>query len=168
MTIQHQKFCEDVIKGCTLYVAYANAFQKKTITPAVKSAANRLAASPHIKNKIAELRARAEEISEAEAVLTLVEKRKFLARIVRTPVSILHPDKKDTHDLIKKVITKTIGAGEDCETILEIEGYDKIKAITEDTNLAGDGAESEHFRTLNTLLNNIPIAGMVTPTDKMI
>ena len=60
-----------------------------------------------------------------------------------------------------------IGIGENAEVIIEVEGYDKIKAITEDTALAGDGAESEGLRALDKLLSNIPREGMITPTDEL-
>jgi hypothetical protein len=162
----HQKFAEEIAIGTPPGKAYAIAYGKATVTKAVDGAARRLAATPPIVAKVAEIRQRAAAITEEAAVLTLSEKRMFLARIVRTAVTDLHVT-KPTRDLIKKITTRSIGSGENAETITEIEGYDKIKAITEDTSLAGDGADSEHFRALNSILSKIPTEGMITPTDSM-
>jgi cell division protein FtsL len=162
----HQRFAEEIAIGTPNGKAYAIAFGKPGTSGSVDSAARRLAAAPHIIAKVAELRQRAAARSEEAAVLTLTEKRIFLARIVRTAVTALD-EKGDTKDLIKKISVRSIGSGENSEQITEIEGYDKIKAISEDTALAGDGAESEHLRALNTLLAGIPIDGMIKPTDSM-
>lgn len=166
MKAQHQKFAELHATGIDAGTAYATAYNVPYNRSAISSG-KRLATASHIRAKITELRERAAQQSEAECVLTLIEKRKFLARVLRTPVTALDPENKSTHDLIKKVSRKMLGTGENAEEIIEVEGYDKIKAITEDTALAGDGAESEGLRALDKLLSNIPREGMITPTDEL-
>ena len=166
MKPQHQKFAELYATGVDAGTAYATAYGIPYTRSAI-SAGKRLATKPQIAAKVQELRERAKEASEAAAVLTLVEKRTFLARVLRTPVTHLDPSDKSTHDLIKKVSRKMLGTGENAEEVMEIEGYDKIKAITEDTALAGDGAESDTMRALDRLLGSIPREGMILPTDTM-
>lgn len=167
MDPRHQKFAELLALGTSAGPAYAEAYSKPAITASVAAAGRRLATQSHIAAKVQSIREKAAIESEAATVLSLQEKRQFLARIVRTPVTLLDPDDKSTHDLIKKVSIKVIGSGENLDTTTEVEGYDKIKAIVEDTNLAGDGAESDTMRVIGRLLGDIPRDGMILPTDKM-
>jgi hypothetical protein len=165
MKPQHQKFAELIAIGKTAGEAYQIAYEKPRLTPAVHSAAQRLAAMPTIIAKVKELRTRAEAQSEAAAVMTLVEKRKFLAEILRTPVTKLDPKQHD--HLIKKITRRVIGSGEEAEEVMDIEGYDKLKAIELDTELAGDGNQNEFTRSFLDLLRQVPATGMIQPTDKM-
>ena len=100
MTPQRQKFAELIATGEPNTRAYAAAFNKPKITDSVRSAAARLAKDPEIHAKITELRTRAREASEAAAILTIQEKRMYLAQIVRTPITEIE---KEAHkNLIKK------------------------------------------------------------------
>ena len=165
----HQKYAELRASGTDAGTAYATAYNKPSITSSVLGAARRLDTDPRIKAKIAELRQRANEESEAAAVLNIIEKRKFLAEILRTPVTDLDPDpdkKTGKHHLIKKVTTKMIGTGENAVQITEVEGYDKIRAITTDNELAGDAAPTG-LAALAQIFNGISTAGAVKPIDRM-
>jgi hypothetical protein len=163
----HQKYAELRASGTDAGTAYATAYNKTSITPAVLGAARRLDTDPRIKAKIAELRQRANEESEAAAVLNIIEKRKFLAEILRTPVTELDPEQsKGKHHLIRKVTRKMIGTGENAIEITEVEGYDKIKAITTDNELEGDAAPTG-FQALAQIFSGISTAGAVKPIDRM-
>jgi len=163
----HQKYAELRASGTDAGTAYATAYNKPSITSSVLGAARRLDTDPRIKAKIAELRQRANEESEAAAVLNIIEKRKFLAEILRTPVTELDPEhSKGKHHLIKKVTRKMIGTGENATEITEVEGYDKIRAITTDNELAGDAAPTG-LAALAQIFNGISTAGAVKPIDRM-
>ena len=162
----HQKYAELRASGTDAGTAYATAYNKPAITAAVLGAARRLDTDPRIKAKIAELRQRANEESEAAAVLNIIEKRKRLAEHFRTPVTDLDPDDPKTKHLIKKVTRKMIGTGENATEVTEIEGYDQLRIIQIDNELAGDAAPTG-LAALAQIFNGISSAGAVKPIDRM-
>ena len=123
----HQKFCEGIVVGSTAADAYRAAYPNTTADNARKNAA-RLATKAEIQAEIARQRAVAEK-EAGSAVLTLVEKRGFLARIFRARVALL-PQDSDLLQSIKKM-----------ENGCEIRVPDKIAAIKLDNGLAGEAPQ---------------------------
>lgn len=122
----HRQFCEGVVSGLTFSDAYRAAYPEAAPENARKNAA-RLTAREDIQAEIARLRAVADERA-GSAVLTLMEKRIFLARIVRACVALL-PEDSDLWQSIKRT-----------EDATEFRLPDKLAAIRLDNDLAGEGA----------------------------
>jgi hypothetical protein len=164
MKYEHQKFAELRATGKNASESYMLAYGKPALTPSVNAAAARLDAQSNIIAKVKELRDRADAATEAAAVLTIVEKRKWIAQVLRTDVTDLS-EQKNKH-LIKKITRRVIGSGENAEEVEDIEGYDKFKAIDLDNQLAGDGG-NEFTRSFTEYLKGMSNKGMITPTDQM-
>lgn len=141
MHLAHRKYCEGVASGLTGTAAYMAAYPQASRGTA-KGQSRRLLRKPEIRSEIERLRRQAEEIA-GPAVLTLAEKRSFLARIVRARPALLEPDS----DLWQSV--KETKAG------MEYRLPDKIAAIKEDNDLAGDGAMAAGHDELAALLARI-------------
>lgn len=117
------RFVYLLIEGLSQSAAYAEAFGKdpdpeKTgkFPKAIVEAASRLA------NRDAVVRYRRALMAyDRDSMLTVGEKRRFLADVVRTPVGKLTADSPLVHKITDK----------------EIVGYDAIKAMQEDSKLAG-------------------------------
>lgn len=120
----HRKFCEGIVVGNTAASAYRVAYPNTTADNARKNAA-RLVAKADIQAEIARQRTVAEK-EAGSAVLTLVEKRSFLARVVRARVALLPPDS----DLFQSIKRTASGS--------EIRLADKIAAIKLDNDLVGE------------------------------
>ena len=124
-----QKFCEGIVTGKTVTDAYAEAYPKAS-RPAACAHGARLMAKPEIRAELGRLRSLAEQ-QAGGAVLTLMEKRIFLARIVRACIAKL-PEDSDLWASIKRT-----------EAGVEFRLPCKLAAIREDNDLAGEGSEAE-------------------------
>jgi len=164
MTPKQSQFAQLHAAGTAAPEAYAQVYGCTAKSASVN--ASKLLAKDHIIAEVDRLRKLAKEQADADAVLSINEKRILLARIVRTPVSKLNQH-DDTRDLIKKVTCKLLGTGEAAEEIEEIEGYDKLRVIQLDTELAGDGASIGNSSDFTQFLKSLPTTGMIRPNDKM-
>ena len=99
-----------------------------------------------IQAEIARIRAKAELLSGG-AVLTLVEKRKFVARLLRSNLSTF--DAEVDGDLLQEVSDTEFGK--------KIKLCGKMEAIKLDNDLAGEGSEAK---------GNAGIAGLLTKLRK--
>ena len=86
----HRKFCEGIVSGPTGVRAYALAYPRCSLNTA-RINASQLRAKPHIQQEIARRRAQAEAIVGSD-VLILIEKRRWLARVVRANLAFLDPE----------------------------------------------------------------------------
>lgn len=120
-----RKFCEGVAKGLSGTAAYVLAYPKSS-RDAARSSAPDLLAKTSIQAEIDRLRAKAEE-KAGSAVLTLVEKRQFLARVVRAQIAQL-PDDSDLFDSV-----------EETKFGRKYKLPSKISAIQADNELCGGG-----------------------------
>jgi hypothetical protein len=141
LTGPQQKFCEGVVSGLNGTEAYASAYPRATRS-AARAQAARLLTKPSIQQEIARMRNKAEEMA-GSAVMTLKEKREFLARLVRSQVGRLPGDS----DLWNSIKTTEIGT--------EYRLPDKLKAIELDNDLAGEGSEAEGQDALAQLLERV-------------
>jgi hypothetical protein len=89
MLSTHRKFCEGIVTGLSGVRAYALAYPRCSLKTARLNASH-LRAKPHIQGEIAPLRAQA-DASSGSAVLALIEKRRWLARVVRANLALLNP-----------------------------------------------------------------------------
>lgn len=153
---QHQRFADLYISMGDASAAYKLAGFKCTDRSAV-TGASRLLKSPDVTRYLAHIQQAAEDAT----VLSLIEKRKFLAKIVRTPLSKLDPTDEDTSLIIKKSTT----TDSDTHSTTTIEKLCPLKAIEIDNKLAGDDSESTSLKEIADALRSI--ASPVIPEDKM-
>lgn len=140
-----RKFCEGIVAGLNQTAAYQAAYPRASYGAARAKAAV-LAAKDSIKAEIARLRAKADE-KAGSAVMTLAEKRAFLARVVRTPIGEI----RETSDLCQEK-TETVGAE---STTVKLRMPDKLAAIKLDNDLAGEGSEAGANDALTELLERV-------------
>jgi phage terminase small subunit len=166
MTQKQQKFCAQYATGMPASHAYQAVYGGKVTT--ARTNASKLLANPEIEAEVHRLRKLAREAADEGVVLSILEKRKWIAGAVRANVHELTPEDKSKAPYIKKITTRVIGSGEAAAAVTEIEGYDKARLIELDTDLAGDGAEQPGIAALGQFLAQaIDPAGKVIPTDKM-
>ena len=116
-----QKFAEGIVAGNSATAAYRAAYLRSG-QRAAEVGASRLLRNAEVTAEIERQRATAEK-QAGSALMTLMEKRMFLARVVRANVALLPPDS----DL-------WIGVG-----TRRLRMPDKLRAIKLDNDLAGEG-----------------------------
>jgi len=132
---RHQRFADVLLKGSTLVDAYmAAGFQCKR-TSALQNA-KRLRKNPEVEAYILALQKKAAD----ESLLTIQEKRRFLARVVRVPLAKLDPTNQDdpNGDLIKSHSTNE----SETSSSMRIEKLDPLKAIQLDNELDASSPEN--------------------------
>jgi hypothetical protein len=155
---RHQRFADLVLGGENAAKAYVEAgFTAKS--PQVRSAnASRLLKRADVRAYMEEIRKRAAD----DSVMDLLERRRFYARIVRTPLMAIDPNDpaRKNGDIIKKFKRSEFG--------YELEKLCPLKACELDTKAAGEDSESnalgdlaEAFRAIGAMSSG-PI-----PTDKL-
>lgn len=162
---RHQRFADLRLRGQSLIDAYqAAGFGTKDRRSS--SNAKKIENRPDV---LAYMDAVRREASKG-SVLTVEEKREFLARIVRVPLIAINPaDPHDPNaDLIKKAKRKTTeGNEQEPEAWIydEVEKYDALRAIDEDNKLAGDDPASKAITDLAAALSSL--GGSALPEDRM-
>lgn len=151
LTGPQQKFCEGIVAGMTRKAAYAAAYEKAKTSAARSS--SRLMLRPEIQAEIARLRALAQE-KAGSSVMTLIEKRQWLARIVRARPALLPEDS----DLWQSVRRSHYG--------LVMKLPNKIEAIMADNELAGHGDDAAMNDSLMQLLMSIRRGDAATRGDQ--
>ena len=141
MTGPQIKFAEGVAMGLSQTDAYRAAFPKCKPT-SVEANAFRLMANDGVVMEIERLRAEAARLP-GSAVLTIAEKRDFIARVVRCKVG----EEPHDSDLWSSVKVGPQGA--------EYRLPDKLAAIKADNDLAGDGSEAEGSDALAEFLRTL-------------
>ena len=135
------KFCEGIATGLNGTEAYLAAYPRST-RRAAEPGASRLLRNAKVKAEIAKLRAEAAKVA-GSAVLTLAEKRIFLAQVVRACVATLPHDSP---------LWVSVKKGKDGT---EYRLPDKIAAIKLDNDLAGEGSEAGANDALGELLGRV-------------
>ncbi len=142
LTTAQRNFCEGVVSGLTPAEAWKKAHPRVKSAAAARAAAKRALGDAEVCAEIQRLRDLAAS-QAGGAVLTLVEKRKFLARLVRAQIASLPEDS----DLFVSITRGRKGT--------EYRLGDKLAAIKLDNNLAGDGSEAEKEDALGGLLRRV-------------
>jgi len=162
---RHQRFADLRLAGKSLIDSYLGAgFTAKD---------RRSSSNAKTIEKRADVAAYMEAVRQRAAgasVLTVEEKRQFLARIVRVPLLRIDPANPDdpNADLIKKAKRKvTEGNEQEPEAWIydEVEKYDALRAIDEDNKLAGEDPASKAISELATALSSL--GGPALPDDRM-
>lgn len=129
---RHEAFAFLVAGGASAAEAYRKAgFKCSNATAQTNGPA--LSREAHMRLRIADLKRKAQERAkerEADGVLTLAEKRLFLARVLRTPVGQVTADS----DLAQEVTVD--------EKSMKVKMPDKLRALALDNDLAIEGAEA--------------------------
>lgn len=124
-----RKFCERIVSGDTGEAAWRKAYPKASPAAARASASEALT-KDNIKAEIQHLRDKADLIA-GSGVLTLAEKRKFLAEVVKTPVGKVSKDSQLAQEV--RVDEKSMTIKMPC----------KLKALELDAKLAGEFDEDK-------------------------
>lgn len=156
---RHQRFADNHLAGMSLTEAYLRAGYKVSRASAGRCA-KRLAKTPAVLAYLENLR---QEAAKA-AVLTVEEKRRFFARIVRVPLARIDPDNPEdpNADLVESYRRSDTETG----SSIAVKKLSPLAAIEADNKLSGDGqpeagAVSELAKALCAL------AGPVLPADRM-
>lgn len=136
-----RRFCEGIIAGKNGVNAYLAAYPRSS-RKAGEVGASRLLRNAKIREEIARLRSEADRMA-GSAVLALLEKRMFLARLVRTKLGAEDVDP----DLLQSVKKTKYGVA--------IRIADKLAAIKLDCELAGHWREAGANDRLAELLSRI-------------
>jgi len=143
---KHEVFAQCVAKGDSQSEAYRKAYNTGKMSPqSLSTCGGRLL-------KIVEVQKRVVELQKAAAcgvVLTIEEKRKFLADCIRTPIGRLNADSP----LAQKVRVTPEG--------MEVVMVDKLRALELDAKLAGELGDAQHGVTIH---NNGPAIQVLIPT----
>lgn len=138
LTGPQRKFCEGIVSGLNGTEAYVAAYPRSSRISATTHAAQ-LRKGKKVRGEIARLRA----MAAAWAVLTVVEKRTFLARLVRAQIARLPEDS----ELFSSITRGRKG--------VEFRLGDKLAAIKLDNDLAGVGNEAGVEDALTHLLREL-------------
>lgn len=131
---RHERFACELAKGNAAGKAYELAGYKRD-----DASACRLSRNPKVKARLAWLKRQAAAVD----VLTIAEKRQFLARLVRCKPSEEPPES----DLWNGI--------EDTEQGRRYKLPDKLRAIALDNDLAGEGAEAGGQKALGELVKRL-------------
>lgn len=148
------------VKGLTGLAAAADAGITYKNAETATAALSRAMAHPASQGYAAELRKRANDAAEDDTVMSILWKRRFLKRVVTTPLVGIDPASKDDPgaDLVKKFKRKvTEGNEEEPEAWIydEFEKLDPLKAIALDNALAGHNKPQELKVSPDDLLGSI-------------
>jgi hypothetical protein len=156
---RHQRFADLLLRGSSLVDAYLSAGFKCTRASANQNA-KRLRKNPEVDAYILSIQAAAAD----DSVLSVQEKRTFLARIVRTKLAALKPGDEDdpNGDLIKSYASTE----SESSTSVRFEKHCPLKAIEIDNKLDASSPENESAMELTNAI--LALAGKsVLPEDRM-
>jgi hypothetical protein len=139
---RQEKFAQLVAQGISVERAYVEAGYKSR-GHAANVNGSALLQIPHVEARVAEIREMAASLGDT--LLTILEKRSFLAELVRTPAGMVGPDSKLCQDFYEKVQLRGKHKGdptagtEDGSVSLRrrVRMADKLRAIELDSKLAG-------------------------------
>lgn len=157
---RHQRFADLVLEGTPHRDAYA------ALYPDAKPASrNPLAARLLSRRDVQAYMAAVRQEAAQGTVLSVLEKREFLARITRTPITDLCPQTGKNADLIKSYTLTESESG----TTVKIERFDALKAIDADNKLSGDDPDTQTLASLAQALASLATqtATSPLPADKM-
>ena len=161
---RHQILADLVMGGMQLADAHRKAgFHGKTESSR-RACASRMLSTANVRAYMDAVKAAASEKAAGEAVLSLMEKRRFLARIVRVPLARINPeDANDPNaDLVESFRRRDTEAG----SSLVFKKLSPLSAIEADNKLCGDG-QPDAAAVVDLAKAIATLAGPVLPTDRM-
>lgn len=127
---RHEKFSVEYAVSGNAAGAYRRVYGKRTSTEnSVRACASRLLTFSNIKARVKALRREYQARQVDKGLLTIEERRRFLANVVRTPIGEVDEDSPLCHSFKKTEATTEYKMG------------DKLKAIELDAKLAGELTE---------------------------
>jgi phage terminase small subunit len=158
---RHQRFADLVLGGMAAAEAHRKAGFKGSTPQSRATSACRMLKNVHIVAYMAAVR----QESALDTVLSVLEKREFLARIVRTPLMAIdpHDPQRKDGDLIRKY-KRTENEESSHE---EIEKLCPLKALAEDNKLSGDDPEANAAAALAEAFAQIAAKATTLPSDRM-
>ena len=142
---KHEVFAQFVAKGTSACEAYRKAYGDKLSSAVQRANSSRLLTNATVQQRVKWL----QKSSASDTMLSIEEKRKFLADCIRTPIGRLNADSP----LAQKVRVTPEG--------MEVVMVDKLRALELDAKLAGELGDSQHGVTIN---NNGPAIQVLIPT----
>lgn len=165
---RHQRFADLVLRGRPpIEAVYEAGFRPKS-----RKVASTMASRFSQRNDVIAYSAAVRTEATTETCLTIAEKREFLAKVLRTPITRLRPNDPDDDNnvLIKKYKRKVREGNEeepDAWIYEEIEKYDALRAIESDNRLAGDDPETSAIQALAAALQTLGSSKSALPIDRM-
>lgn len=141
LSAQKQRFCALYATDGNAAAAYRTAYPKSSVA-AANTSASRLLKNADIQAEVSRIRNAATGVA-GMAVLSIAEKRDFIARLVRARVAEL-PSDSDLWQSIKATETGT-----------EYRLPDKLRAIMADNDLSGECSETKGNEELAALIARI-------------
>lgn len=144
---KHERFALLIAKGESAGAAYQKVYHSKKAT--CETNGPQLLRNAQVKARVRELQEKAED----ETVMSLLERRRFLARVVRTPIGLIDEQSDLCHEftshweggrrgkLKQGHLPEGNETGEEEVEVVKIKAHDKLKAIELDSKLAGDFKE---------------------------
>jgi hypothetical protein len=153
---------EGIVSGLTGVRAYATAYPRCSLNTA-RINASQLRAKPHIQQEIARRRAQAEAIVGPD-VLILIEKRRWLARVVRANLAFLDPEIDG--DLL---VSLHVEEGRKQPRVSKMRIANKLAAIRLDSRLAGDEpAKSKPSKSSTSYADELLAAGGIVTAGGLV
>ncbi|MEI7910782.1 MAG: hypothetical protein WCK77_14185 [Verrucomicrobiota bacterium] len=161
---RHQRFADLVLGGMSAAESHRKAGFKGKTAGSRATMGSRMLRNVDIRAYMEAVRATAGADDAAAAVLTLVEKRKFLARIVRVPLARINPEDADdpNADLVESYRRSDSETG----STVAFKKLSPLSAIEADNKLCGDG-QPDAGAVLDLVKAIATLAGPVLPADRM-
>jgi phage terminase small subunit len=158
---RRQRFADLILGGMRAPEAYKKAGFKAVKPASLHTVSSRLLKNVEVQAYLADVR----QQSAKATVMSVAEKREFLARIVRTPLRAIDPNDPDHKDgdLILKYKRTASETGE----MEEIVKLDPLKAIDQDNKLSGDDPEANALGSLAAAIAALGVSAGPVPEDRM-
>lgn len=161
---RHQRLADLVLAGESLAAAHRKAGFKGKTEASRAACACRMLKSANVAAYVSAVRAEVGAKAAADAVLGLEEKRKFLARIVRTPLARINPE--DPEDPNADLVESYRRADTETGSTVAFKKFSALSAIEADNKLCGDG-QPDAAAVVDLAKAIATLAGPVLPTDRM-
>jgi hypothetical protein len=155
---RHRRFAESILAGMAPIDAYFKAGFKPASRESAGHAARRLMARADVAAYLDFIRRR---VALEDAVLSHLEIRRYLARVVRTPIGSIDPDSDATGTLCTQFSESESETG----TTRTVRIVDRLKAIELDLRLTGDDPAGAAITELAAAITRI--GGPAVPDDRM-
>lgn len=161
---RHQRLADLVMAGTGLAAAHRQAGFKGRTEASRKACASRMLSGANVRAYMDAVRAAAGAAAAAAAVLSLTEKRRFLARIVRVPLARINPE--DPNDPNADLVESYRRSDSEAGSSVAFKKLSSLSAIEADNKLCGDG-QPDAAAVMDLAKAIATLAGPVLPTDRM-
>lgn len=141
LKVKQEKFAQGVAQGLTPRRAYVEAGYNDSRGHGAEVNGHALLKQAHVAARVAEIREMAAGLGVA--LLTIVEKRIFLAEVILTPAGSVGPESRLCQEFYERVEMPGEGGGEKVVLRRRVRMVDKLRAIALDSKLAGHFSQAE-------------------------